>query len=199
MARANGTDYFDEFIRSFHAKSIVFDDRFKLDNIDADARDLLESFFKEPNAGSPWAMTFDKTLHRERRHFARGNLIELDAAKHGKYKDYDYLDELSDSGPQEAVDFRRVTDQGIEFVQETSTISQTDTTLGNLEKKLRRTLQYAIDNKGKKATLDIHILEGREHNYQDLIDLAEQLENGVDGIAVDVVLTPKKFDGWLVE
>ena len=126
-------------------------------------------------------------------------MIELDAAKRGKYKGYDYLDELSDSGPQEAVDFRRVTAQGTEYVQETSTLSQTDATLGNLRTKLERTVQHAADNGGNKAVLDIHILEGRAHNYQSLLDYADELGAELEDIAVEVVLTPKKFAGWLVE
>ena len=191
-------DYFDLFIKSFHSKGAVTSATFKLDDIDDVAKGYIALFLKEPDPGSPWKLS---TLGggKPRNHFARGNLIELDSAKRGKYKDHDYLDELSDSGPQEAVDFRRVTSQGTEYVQETSTLSHSDFTLGKLEDKLNDVFEHTLNNGGKKATLDINILEGRAHNYQDLINLAEEIEDSADGIIVEVVLTPKKFAGWLVE
>jgi len=43
------------------------------------------------------------------------------------------------------------------------------------------------------------VLEGRKHNYQDLIDFAEQLDNSIVGIDIEVIITPRKFEGWLAE
>lgn len=195
---ANGNDLFDDFIKAVHAKFTSPNGIF-LDQIDDRAKDHLKLFLSDPDAGSPWKVGFQGTPPES--NWARGNLIELDAAKHGKYKDYVYLDELVESGGsrQEAVDFKRVTEQGTEFVQETSTSSTSDVTLGRLEDKLNKAVDFARNKGGNKATLDIHILEGREHNYQDLIDLAEQISTGPNAIQVQVVLTPKKYAGWLVE
>ena len=192
---AIGKDYFDDFIKAMHSKGAG--PTFKLDDIDDVAKDYLELFFKEPDPGSPWKLS---TVggNPPRNHFARGNLIELDAAKHGKYKNHDYLDQLSDSGPQEAVDFRKVTAQGTEYVQETSTMSNDVFTqqLGSLSTKLQKVAKHASDNGGNKAVLDVVILEGRNPDLSTLNALAGQLSDDLD-IVVEVQTTVSKYAGWL--
>lgn len=171
----------------------------KRNNIDDAAKDFLELFFKEPDPGSPWKLS-TAGGNPPRNHFARGNLIELDAAKRGKYKDYEWLDEISESGPQEAVDFRKVTAQGTEFVQETSTMSNDVFTqqLESLSKKLEKVAQHASDNGGNKAILDIYIMEGRNPDLSTLRTRSTQLANELE-IAVEVRTTASKYAGLLAD
>ncbi|WP_411845667.1 hypothetical protein AAFN60_18795 [Roseibacillus persicicus] len=187
---ANAEDWFENFVKAFHSKGAG--PNFPIDTIDDDAKSILEAFRKAPNAGNPWAIGFNTNLPAPRRHFTRGNLIELDAAKNGRYKTWDYLDEINE-GPTEAVDFRQ---NGV-WVQQTSSTSNSDITLGNLEDKLEAIVNHAVSQnpKGTKAILDIDVRENFNHDYSFLDDLAEDLADS-NGIIVEVKITEIPFAGW---
>jgi hypothetical protein len=183
--QALDSDRFDLYAASFFSHSY----RGAPEGIDDVARDLMAQHLKDPNAGSTWKIGFGDPQPRST--FARANLVELDAAVNGKYKDYEWLDRL-EGGDSEGIDFRSAS--GV-LVQQTSTAS----TAPDLVAKLEQAANSArnLGGQGASFKFDVYWLESNgQPNLSGLVQQALELEDEL-GISIEIISTPVPFNDWL--
>jgi hypothetical protein len=185
-----GEDMFDLTIKSFHSN---FAPNGPLDVISDSGKELLEYFFKEPNAGSPWKLGFAGSPNRNLGTFVRGNLIELHSAKIGRHNSASYLDELND-----------VATEGLDFeYADGLVVQQTSTALSaagdQMVQKLRESADAALDARGEgcRFQFDVHWLSTNgKPDLARLQDLAIELSRDLE-ISIDIIDTETAFQQWL--
>ena len=162
---------------------------------DDTAKDLMEAFLTGPRAGSPWEVSY--SVGTQRAHWTRGNLIELDAAKNGPYKDHDWLDVGDDHlNPNEGLDFRGKGPLSNVVTQQTST--QTASARTYLVEKLKKSAEKALDEPGVDTLVfDVHINQDKSFDTSALDAAVDELK-GKEGfenleVVVQVTKTPDKW------
>ncbi len=185
-----GEDMFNLTIKSFHSN---FAPNGPLDDISAAGKDLLEYFFKDPNAGSPWKLGFAGSPNQNLGIFVRGNLVELHSAKIGRHKTATYLDELND-GVVEGLDFEYA--DGLVVQQTSTSLSAAGDTM---VQKLRDSAEAALAAKGEgcRFQFDVHWLsDNGKPDLSRLNDLAVVLRNELE-IDIEIIDTVTSFSQWI--